>query len=206
MKIAVATLGNFHANPFGPELQVKQMLDGRFAPKKEEIDILLQALKQYIHGESILENEHVSVEISVENKSSSSLFKKTNYVVSIMVVFKTTEIMFLELQKAAYNYLLKFKQEKIGKVTATWFVCSEQGGIYLYEVLAVKEYRKYLTMTNRFIVINSLSGTVSFGPGHMYNHEISEKIHKLLETYRLAQKNKWLNEMFSIFDVCKQIL
>jgi len=32
MKIAVvATLlcGNFHANPFGPELQVKQMLDGR---------------------------------------------------------------------------------------------------------------------------------------------------------------------------------
>jgi hypothetical protein len=182
------------------------MLDGRFAPKKEEIDILLQALKQYIHGESILENEHVSVEISVENKSSSSLFKKTNYVVSIMVVFKTTEIMFLELQKAAYNYLLKIEQEKIGKVTATWFVCSEQGGIYLYEVLAVKEYRKYLTMTNRFIVINSLSGTVSFGPGHMYNHEISEKIHKLLETYRLTQKNKWLNEMFSIFDVCKQIL
>jgi hypothetical protein len=27
MKIAVASLGNFHANPFGPELQVKQMLD-----------------------------------------------------------------------------------------------------------------------------------------------------------------------------------
>jgi len=26
MKIAVASLGNFHANPFGPELQVKQML------------------------------------------------------------------------------------------------------------------------------------------------------------------------------------
>ena len=26
MKIAVATLGNFHAKPFGPELQVKQML------------------------------------------------------------------------------------------------------------------------------------------------------------------------------------
>ena len=31
MKIAVATLGNFHANPYGPELQVKQMLDGRYA-------------------------------------------------------------------------------------------------------------------------------------------------------------------------------
>ena len=29
MKIAVATLGNFHAKPFGPELQVKQMLGGR---------------------------------------------------------------------------------------------------------------------------------------------------------------------------------
>jgi hypothetical protein len=29
MKIAVASLGNFHANPFGPELQVKQMLAGR---------------------------------------------------------------------------------------------------------------------------------------------------------------------------------
>ncbi len=31
MKIAVATLGNFHANPFGPELQVKQMFYGRCA-------------------------------------------------------------------------------------------------------------------------------------------------------------------------------
>ena len=31
MKIAVATLGNFHAKPFGPELQVKQMLHRRFA-------------------------------------------------------------------------------------------------------------------------------------------------------------------------------
>jgi len=29
MKIAVATLGNFYAKPFGPELQVKQMVDGR---------------------------------------------------------------------------------------------------------------------------------------------------------------------------------
>jgi hypothetical protein len=26
MKIAVASLGNFHANPYGPEWQVKQML------------------------------------------------------------------------------------------------------------------------------------------------------------------------------------
>jgi hypothetical protein len=31
MKIAVVAtlLGNFHAKPFGPELQVKQMFDGR---------------------------------------------------------------------------------------------------------------------------------------------------------------------------------
>jgi hypothetical protein len=29
MKIAVASLGNFHAKPFGPELQVKQMFYGR---------------------------------------------------------------------------------------------------------------------------------------------------------------------------------
>ena len=29
MKIAVASLGNFHAKPFGPELQVNQMLGGR---------------------------------------------------------------------------------------------------------------------------------------------------------------------------------
>jgi len=182
------------------------MLDGRFAPKKEEKNILLQALKQYIHGESILNNEKVSVEISIQNKSSSLLFKKANYILNIVVFFKTTEIMFLEAQKAVYNYLITFKQEKIGKVTANWFVCSEQGGIYLYEVLGVKEYRKYLTMKNRFIVINSISGTVSFGPGHLDNHEISEKIHMLLETYRLTSKDKWLNQMFSIFDVCKQVL
>jgi hypothetical protein len=37
MKIAVVAtlLGNFHAKPFGPELQVKQMLGRRFAPKNK---------------------------------------------------------------------------------------------------------------------------------------------------------------------------
>jgi hypothetical protein len=40
MKIAVATLGNFHTNPFGPELQVKQMLAcRRFAAQKERFNI-----------------------------------------------------------------------------------------------------------------------------------------------------------------------
>jgi len=36
MKIAVATLGNFHAKPFGPELQVKQMLARRCARAEKE--------------------------------------------------------------------------------------------------------------------------------------------------------------------------
>jgi hypothetical protein len=35
MKIAVASLGNFHANPFGPELQVKQMLVGPCGRRKK---------------------------------------------------------------------------------------------------------------------------------------------------------------------------
>jgi hypothetical protein len=35
MKIAVAALGNFHANPYGPELQVIQMLDGRLRRKEK---------------------------------------------------------------------------------------------------------------------------------------------------------------------------
>jgi hypothetical protein len=39
MKIAVATLGNFHAKPYGPELQVKQMLDAWMIKK----DIHLRA-------------------------------------------------------------------------------------------------------------------------------------------------------------------
>jgi len=38
MKIAVATLSNFHANPYGPELQVKQMLERRrFAARQNSI-------------------------------------------------------------------------------------------------------------------------------------------------------------------------
>jgi len=34
MKIAIATLSNFHAKPFGPELQVKQMFYGRDGPSR----------------------------------------------------------------------------------------------------------------------------------------------------------------------------
>ena len=38
MKIAVASLGNFHAKPFGPELQVKQMLATRLRrPRNKEM-------------------------------------------------------------------------------------------------------------------------------------------------------------------------
>jgi hypothetical protein len=35
MKIAVASLGNFHANPFGPELQVIKMLGARLRRTKK---------------------------------------------------------------------------------------------------------------------------------------------------------------------------
>jgi len=46
MKIAVASLGNFHANPYGPELQVKQMLERRLrrAKKKKEIVIKSESI------------------------------------------------------------------------------------------------------------------------------------------------------------------
>jgi len=37
MKIAVATLGNFYAKPFGPELQVKQMLGSRCAGGENKV-------------------------------------------------------------------------------------------------------------------------------------------------------------------------
>ena len=42
MKIAVASLGNFHANPYGPELQVKQMLDWRL--RRWDVDKLKNIL------------------------------------------------------------------------------------------------------------------------------------------------------------------
>ncbi len=62
MVCAVASLGTNHAKPFGPELQVKQMLGGPCGRGKElKIDMLINRI--YLHGrlvgvhfeESILE-------------------------------------------------------------------------------------------------------------------------------------------------------
>jgi hypothetical protein len=56
MKIAVATLGNFHAKPFGPELQVKQMFSGRFAPRKELFEDNNFVGKIYQHNFVLFDN------------------------------------------------------------------------------------------------------------------------------------------------------
>jgi hypothetical protein len=42
MKIAVATLGNFHANPFGPELQVKRNVRATPPARQKNCNNLIQ--------------------------------------------------------------------------------------------------------------------------------------------------------------------
>lgn len=154
----------------------------------------------------MLDTEKAAVQVVVRSTTTALLSKKINCGIDILLVLKTNEIVFAEAQKTVFDYVTRYARDKIGSVKANWFICSDQGGIYLYEILAAKQNRDYSTMHNKIIILNSMSGSVSFGPGHRYNKGISEKVHALLMNHRYMAESKWVNDMFMLFDLSKEII
>lgn len=91
---------------------------------------------------------------------------------------------------------------KIGRVRCNWIVGSEHGGIYLYEAIATKENRRYGHMANRFMILDVLDGTVSFGPGHIANQDCSEAMRYLIERRRTMVEAAWNHEFDQLLGRC----
>ncbi|HNY20563.1 MAG TPA: hypothetical protein PKO22_00305 [Treponemataceae bacterium] len=166
---------------------------------------------QYALGRYLGDNERFGTdmyEVCVgEAKARDALFgSRVHLSVPILVAFRTNVLSFAEIEREAYSRIEKSALRKIHAVRADWFILSDRGGIYLFEEIAKKDNARYRAMRNRFVVMNSGDGTVSFGPGHPENGQTTEKTRSLLQMQRALPEEIWLAETFKIFDSCRNIL
>lgn len=118
----------------------------------------------------------------------------------------TNEIAFREAADRILSAVGDALPGKKGRIRCNWFVCSESGGIYLYEAIAVKDHTRFKNMINRFVVVNSINGTVSFGPGHIENTPYSRRLAEVLGQCRTTPRDLWERRMFDIFDGMQGVL
>jgi len=163
------------------------------------------ALNEYFHCESSLITPRYEVKIKI-TRAEKKLFHLASFCeINVLVNLHTNEIPFREIADEVARLVSEsdaLRGVRISRKRINWFVCSDKGGIYLYEALATKENVRYGKMKNRFIVINTDDGTISLGPGHPKNGMLSETMRSLLERFRVMQKDVWLGEMFMVFDAC----
>jgi hypothetical protein len=169
-------------------------------------NVLFDVLAEYIGGNNIVSTDTYDVLLNVTKASPSLFSKKIKYKINIIVQFNTNEINYLAIVQSIYEYINTLNPNKIKSIDSNWFVLSEQGGIYLYEEIGKKENKSYKKMHNHYLVINTNNGITSFGPGHIKNGIISEKIKDLLENYRTTSLQEWKNEIYKVFELCQYIL
>jgi hypothetical protein len=162
---------------------------------------LEDALKQYFDAESLIDNRQYELRVKVIDRKRSFFHPFAAPGLSVLVILHTSEIPFQEMAGHINRHFVS-GQIKGAQSRCCWFICSDRGGIYLHESIETKENRKYLGMKNRFIVLNSGNGSVSFGPGHVRNRPVSERMRLLLEQYRLIPASVWRKKMFSLLDFC----
>lgn len=101
--------------------------------------------------------------------------------VRALALLKTAEIRFEEMSSSLLAAARGVSGGRIARVRVSWLVCSPSGGIYLYELLDAPAFRKRGRTRNRFIVLNTCDGTVSFGPGNALNRPFSERLREFIE-------------------------
>lgn len=95
---------------------------------------------------------------------------------------------------------------KLGRVRCSWIIASEHGGIYLHEAVATKENRRFDTLSSRFMVLDVLDGTISFGPGHTGNRDCSEAMRYLIDRRRTMAEATWNHEFDTLLGRCLAVL
>lgn len=110
---------------------------------------------------------------------------------SAMVLLYTKEINFQKLADKVIETVTNSHRITSRHISCTWLFCSESGGIYLHEAIATKENKRHKGMRNRFVVVNTLNGTVSFGPGHRDNQKASDTIRALFDKSKVMPLAQW---------------
>lgn len=167
--------------------------------------MLSDALHRYFNGIALVANRRYEVSYRVTGRKKSLFGGRDSYTVDALLLLLTSEINFPEI---ADRLLAGIERSggKIRTVSCNWIVCSERGGIYLYEAIATKENRKYRAMRSKFLILNTEDGTVSFGPGHIENQGHTNMMKFLIDNQREMAEATWNSEFDKAMDHCLGIL
>lgn len=167
--------------------------------------MLVKALKEYTACTTVYKNSEYDLFVSSKLEYRKNILHIKKHFARVIVDLKHTIVPLDSLLQTLQSHYSRTEYKHYKNIQCLWYVCSPHGGIYLYETLAVKEAKKTGKLHNSFIILNSDNGTVSFGPGHKYNKELSIRLGKILEASRFFTREKWLEQIFAIFRLSEYI-
>jgi hypothetical protein len=168
-------------------------------------NIFLGAVKNYFEAVTAVERLRYELKLRVLDVRKPLFSGSRMYEIQAMAVLPTTDIPFQEMADEICARVALLDASPVKKITCFWFVCSDKGGIYLHEAISDGHVR-YGIMQNSFVVFNTETGNVSFGPGHIRNYEMSERLAALLERHKSRRPEIWLHDMGLFFDECLGIM
>jgi hypothetical protein len=167
--------------------------------------MLSDALHRYFGGSVLIAKQGYEVSYRITGTRKSLLGDKASYNVDVLLFLFGSEINFQEIADHVVADIER-PGRKIKALACNWIVCSERGGIYLYEAISADENRKYKSMHNRFLILNTEDGTVSFGPGHIENQGHTNMMRFLIDNYRGMAEATWNSEFDKTMDHCLCVL
>lgn len=151
--------------------------------------MLNAALKEYFGNDCAFSTDTSGLYYKTVRQSNGLLYPKLE--LNALLVMKKSEINFRQGADELLKAISPVASGKKPRVSCRWIVCSDRGGIYLHEAIATKGNASYKNLKSRFIVVNSLDGTVSFGPGHILNGRYSDRMRALIECARTRDRARW---------------
>jgi hypothetical protein len=153
--------------------------------------MIIPLLRDLFDIECVSDASDFELRYRIRHVSHQIFFSLPRTEIDALAILKSNEINFHKIANELLKNIPEAVAAKKGRIKCTWLVCSERGGIYLFEAIATKENIKYGRLKNTFIILNSCDGTVSFGPGHIKNGLYTERMRELIDSYRSITPEKW---------------
>ncbi len=138
-------------------------------------------IEEWFSGISVTRGPSYNLSFREISRKRNPLTGSWTVTVRVLAWLKTSEIRFDEMSAALSDAVRNVPGERIARVRSSWLVSSPSGGIYLYELFDTPDHRRRGVLRNRFIVLNTCDGTVSFGPGNELNRPFSDRMREYIE-------------------------
>jgi len=166
--------------------------------------MLSDALHRYFDSNVLFTNQRYEVSYRITRARKAALGDKYTYNIDVLLLLFTREINFQEIVDHVIADIER-QEKSIKSIIGNWIICSERGGIYLYEAVSTKDNRRYKATRNRFFVLNTEDGTISLGPGHIENQGHTKMMKYLIDNYRGMPEATWNREFDEVMDHCLNI-